>query len=116
MNRLLLLIALLVSGCSTQGGKWAKVVDRECHFNASDQEIAWSNVISHVRSEYPKHATFCELEEPASKQRFLVVDGECRVYLGCSKAVDREFLTHGDMLVVVNEETQEVIKAYGLKW
>lgn len=115
MNKLLFPIALFIGGCSTQGGQSAKV-DRECDFSSAEQEVAWSNVLSHVRSEYPQHAMFCELEEPASQQRFLVLKGECRVYLGCSKSVDGEFLTHGDMLVVVDKKTQKVIEAYGVKW
>ena len=115
MTKLLIPITLLIAGCSAPQGDWAKV-ERKCNFSSQEREVAWRNVISHVRSEYPEHARFCELEESAKKQRFLVVKDECRVYLGCSKTVDGEFLTHGDMLVVINEDTREVTKAYGVKW
>ena len=78
--------------------------------------MAWRNVVSYVRSEFPDHAKFCDLSGQSKNQNFLVVEGECRTYLGCSNEVNGEVLLHGDMLVVVDEQSQKVIKAYGVKW
>lgn len=115
MKKLFFAIAILFAGCTSQSDHFAKV-ERECNFSPAEQKRAWNNIVVHVRSEYPVHSTFCELDESAEQQSFLVVEGECRVYLGCSKNIDGEFLMHGDMLVVLDEETQEVKKAYGVKW
>ncbi|UTF60124.1 hypothetical protein [Gilvimarinus sp. DA14] len=115
MKTLSIAIILFVVGCSSTNEQWA-TVERDCQFTSAEREAAWGNVVSHVRSEHEDHAKFCELEESSEQQSFLVVQGECRVYLGCSKTVDGEFLTHGDMLVVVDEKTQEVVRAYGVKW
>ena len=109
------LLTIFLLSCSSTGNNFAKV-ERECLFDQAQKLRAWSNIVTHVKSEYPRHAEFCDLNRSYSDRSFNVVDGECRIYLGCSNQVSNEVLSHGDMLVVINEETQEVIKAYGVKW
>lgn len=115
MKLVIAILTIILWGCSNTGYQFAKV-DRKCKFNQEQKEMAWRNVVSHVRSEFPDHAKFCELNEQSKNQEFLVVEGECRIYLGCASQVDGEVLLHGDMLVVVDENTQKAIRAYGVKW
>ena len=108
-------IIVFLVGCSSEKIQWAKV-ERKCSLSSEQKEVAWQNIVAHVSSRYPEHSNFCELDKPAEKQEFNVVNGECRIQLGCSKNVNGEFLTHGDLLVVINEFNQSVINAYGVKW
>ena len=115
MKLLISILIIMLSGCSHTKDHFAKV-DRKCKLNQEQKEMAWRNVVSYVRSEFPDHAKFCDLSGQSKNQNFLVVEGECRTYLGCSNEVNGEVLLHGDMLVVVDEQSQKVIKAYGVKW
>ncbi len=115
MKLAIAILTIFFLGCSNTGDHFAKV-ERKCKFSSDQKESAWSNVITYVRSEYPDHAKYCELNESSESQEFLVVEGECRIYLGCSNQIEGEVLLHGDMLVVVDEKTQKAIKVYGVKW
>jgi hypothetical protein len=115
MKLVISILVVLLWSCSNTSNQFAKA-DRKCNFNQEQEEIAWRNVVSYVRSELPSHAKFCALNERPKNLEFLIVEGECRIYLDCSNQVDGEVLLHGDMLVVVDEQSQKAIKAYGIKW
>jgi len=69
-----------------------------------------------MKSQRPKHSEYCELAEPASKQLFTLVEGQCRTYFACGKSVNGDQLLHGEIFVYINHQTQEITGIYDVAW
>lgn len=115
MKHLVPLLATLLSSCATHNYPWAEP-QGPCALTERQKNIAWRNAARVMKELRPKHSEYCELDRPAAKQTFIIVEGKCRTYLGCGKSIDDGYLLHGDVFIYINRNTLEVEGIYDVEW
>ena len=115
MKGISMLSTIFIVSCASQQHSFSEP-EHMCALDSEQKEMAWRNVIDTLIQRYPEHSKYCETEALASSKMFAVQNDECQVYLACAKSVNGSSLLHGDWIVTINEQTQEVIEFHDVVW
>lgn len=115
MKYLLMIAVSYFLGCANPEYPWAKS-QGACNLTEKAKEKAWSNVVKTMKGIYPKYSKHCDFKQPRHNLAFELVEGKCRVYLGCSEPVGGRYILHGEKFVYISEETLEVTDIYDVAW